>query len=108
MRLLENNKLLGSFLVCACHTDLGCASETIAGYYNRPWQWDKIKANAGKFGIMQCHSENDPFIPMHEAEHVATNLESDFRKYPDRSHFFDIESIDDLLDEVVAKVEALV
>ena len=35
MRLLETNKLLGAVLVSACHTDLGAASETISGYYNR-------------------------------------------------------------------------
>src|SRR5438552_351050 len=45
MRYAENNKIYGSVLVAACHTDLGDEGEKISGYYNRPWQWDKIKAN---------------------------------------------------------------
>jgi predicted alpha/beta hydrolase family esterase len=107
MRLLEKNKLLGCFLVCACHTDLGCASEAEAGYYNRPWDWDAIKSNVGQFGIMQCHSCNDPLIPMHEAEHVAINLMSDFKKCRNRSHFFDESDIDDLLEEFINKAVAI-
>jgi predicted alpha/beta hydrolase family esterase len=43
MRYAENNKLAGMILVSACYTDLGVESERKAGYYNRPWQWEKIK-----------------------------------------------------------------
>ena len=45
MRLLEETSLLGVVLVAACHTDLGCEHEREAGYYDRPWQWDKIKVS---------------------------------------------------------------
>ena len=45
MRYAEENKVRGIVLVAACHTDLGHASEAISGYYDRPWLWDKIKAN---------------------------------------------------------------
>lgn len=130
MRLLESNKLLGCFLVCACHTDLGCESEaaagvglcvfslfrrlgcfiyicSVAGYYNHPWEWESIKSNAGAFGIMQCHSSDDPFIPMHEAQFVADQLNSDFRKYKNRSHFFGMADIDDLLDVFIDKIKDL-
>jgi hypothetical protein len=33
----------GIVLVSPCYTDLGLPSEAAAGWYNRPWQWDKIK-----------------------------------------------------------------
>ncbi len=88
----------------ACHTDLGHASETISGYYSRPWEWDKIRSNAGPFGIMQFHSSDDPFIPISEANHVAENLQSDYHKFRDRSHFFDEESVEDVYDLIVKKV----
>ena len=56
MRLAEQVQVLGIVLVSACHTDLGEPSEAQAGYYNRPWNWAKIKANVGKFGILQVGS----------------------------------------------------
>ena len=28
-------------------TDQGDATERASGYFNRPWEWDKIKQNAG-------------------------------------------------------------
>ena len=76
MRLLEEIKLRGIVLVSACHTDLGDAGEREAGWYARPWQWEKMKANAGSFGIHQFHSNDDPFIPVSESRHVAKNIGS--------------------------------
>lgn len=107
MRLLENHKLLGAVLVCACHTDLGCESEAIAGYYNRPWNWEAIKGHVGPFGITQFHSNDDPFIPMHEASYVADNLTSDFHTFEDKSHFFTPADANLVLKVVIAKAKAL-
>jgi hypothetical protein len=44
-RYAESNRVHGLVLVSACVTDLGDANERASGYYNRPWQWEKIKAN---------------------------------------------------------------
>jgi len=108
MRLLEDHKIFGAVLVSACYSDMGEPSEAIAGYYNRPWQWDKIAQNVNpKFGILQVHSRDDPFIPVEEAQHVAENLGSDFQLFEDRSHFFDSESISDILDMVIEKVKGV-
>ena len=107
MRCLETNKLYGAVLVSACHTDLGMPSETISGYYSRPWLWSDIKNNAGPFGILQLHSSDDPFIPIHEAEHVALSLKlnsNEFLKYNDKLHFFDVESIKELPAMIINKV----
>lgn len=79
MRLCEDTQIRGLVLVSACHTDLGIESERQAGYYSRPWEWDKIKANAG--WILQYHSDNDPFIPVDEARHVAQHLESEYASH---------------------------
>lgn len=104
MRLMENNSIFGAVLVAACHTDLGAESEAISGYYNHPWQWEKQKANVGAFGILQYHSSDDPFIPIHEAEFVAANLGSDFRRFADREHFFDSDSVQDVYESILARV----
>ena len=89
MRLLESTPLRGIVLVSACHTDLGDAGERAAGYYNRPWKWSEMKKNVGSFGIHQFHSDNDPFIPIAEARHVAKNTDSSYHELPNRLHFFD-------------------
>ena len=96
MRLAENTPLGGIVLVAACHTDLGVPSEAAAGYYARPWEWAAIRANAAF--IAQFHAPDDPFIPLHEARHVAENLGSTLTELPGRSHFF--EPFDELLAEL--------
>lgn len=85
MRFLETGKPKGLILVSACHTDLGVPSETISGYYSRPWQWDTIRANA-QF-IVQFHSTDDPFIPIDEARHVAKHLQSEYIEHSNRNHY---------------------
>ena len=78
MRLLEQIPLRGCVLVSACHTDQGDEDEQKTGYYSRPWLWDQMKKNVGSFGIHQFHSNDDPFIPVSEAEHVAKNTGSQY------------------------------
>ena len=45
MRYAEHNKLLGSILIGAMHTDLGIESEVLSGYFDEPWDWAAIKSN---------------------------------------------------------------
>ena len=102
MRLCEETKVEGIVLVSACHTDLGMKSEAKAGYYNRPWEWDKIKSNTN-FRV-QLGSTNDCFIPFHEMEHVRDNLAPiDFHQFT-KSHFM-FYSFPELLNIVIAKVD---
>lgn len=105
MRFAERYPLRGLILVSACHTDLGCDSETISGYYpdaagNHPWLWDRIKANAG--WIVQFHSTDDPFIPPAEARHVAQNLASEYTEFTNRDHFMS-RDMRELVDTVAKK-----
>ena len=156
MRLAEQVRVLGIVLVSACHTDLGMPSEALAGYYNRPWNWSRIKAHVGSFGILQVcvgvlqlifcddvpvpvyvsvrldvghfrpqllaqtghhhvvhvlgmhtnkfHSEDDPFIPMEEAAHVAENIESEFFQYKHKSHFFTADAAGCILESTLEPV----
>jgi hypothetical protein len=43
MRLAEISPILGSVLVGAYHTDLKIEKEKLSGYFDQPWNWDKIK-----------------------------------------------------------------
>jgi predicted alpha/beta hydrolase family esterase len=90
LRLLEDNKLAGAVLVSSCHTDLGDAGEQAAGYYppkGGNWKWPNIRDNAGG-NIVVLHSDNDPFIPIAEAQFVADSLHVPLHVKPGRSHFF--------------------
>ncbi|KAJ1383845.1 hypothetical protein B484DRAFT_410999 [Ochromonadaceae sp. CCMP2298] len=46
MRLMEHTKVLGAILVSAAHTDLGDENERASGYFDRPWEWDKMVTNS--------------------------------------------------------------
>ncbi len=85
MRLAETNKLLGSVLVGAYHTDLGLPMETQSGYFNRPWDWESIVQN--QKWIIQFASTNDPWIPIVEARYVRDKLSTEYHEFFDQGHF---------------------
>jgi len=85
MRLCEDTKVKGIVLVSACHSDGGMESEAISGYYNRPWQWQRIKENAG--WIVQLHSTNDKLVPVAEGREVAKQLGSECVEHKNKGHY---------------------
>eukprot|EP00943_MAST-04B_sp_MAST-4B-sp1_P008100 g8100.t1 len=103
MRLLETQKLKGVVLVSAAHTDLGSEHERLSGYFDRPWEFEKIK-NKSEF-IIQFHSTDDHLIPVQEARYVAEQLKGDTHIYHElegKSHFF--EPFDELIDVLKEKL----
>lgn len=97
MRYSEKYPVKGIILVSACVTDLGDDNERASGYYNRPWEWQKMKSNTAF--IVQFGSTDDPFIPWKEQQQVADGLESEFKKYNDKGHFMNT-SFPELLNVV--------
>lgn len=85
MRYAETTRIFGSVLIGASYTDLGDRSEKLSGYFNRPWQWDKIKANQN--WIMQFAAADDPYIPIEEARHIHEQLDTEYFEYADKGHF---------------------
>ncbi|CAL1530766.1 unnamed protein product [Lymnaea stagnalis] len=85
MRYAETHKVFGLALVSACVTDLGDESEKASGYYNRPWEWEKIKSNTQV--LVQFGSTDDPFIPWSEQEQVSQGLGCRLVKFNDKGHF---------------------
>lgn len=108
MRLLEDHKLAGVVLVSSCHSDLGEPNEAASGYYppsGGEWKWAAQRENAGASGgnIRILHSEDDPFIPLDEALHVADMLKTKLHVAKGESHFFTpYEPIFDAVMEVHA------
>ena len=95
MRYAETHRLLGSVLVGVCHTDLGDAGEAASGYYDAPWQWDRIRDNQRWIGIYQ--SADDPLIPVAEARFVAAQLKCSYFEHRDRGHFIDSREFPELV-----------
>lgn len=95
MRYAETHQLLGSVLVGVCHTDLGDAGEAASGYYDAPWQWDRIRSNQRWIGVYQ--SSDDPLIPVAEARFVAAQLKCSYFEHSDRGHFIDSREFPELV-----------
>jgi len=87
MRFAENNKLLGTILVSPAYTDLGDETEKQSGYFNRPWNWDKIKHN--QKWIIQFGSKDDPYISFEEFRHIHKLLDTQYFEFENRGHFLE-------------------
>lgn len=95
MRYAENNKILGSVLVSPCYTDLGDAFEKQSGYYEKPWQWSRIKSNQNKIALIS--GSDDPYIPQKEFAFIAQQLNPTHIKIEGGKHFIDQAQFPELL-----------
>lgn len=85
LRYLETHKLRGAIVIGVMHTDLGFDDEKESGYYDAPWQWNQIKANAG--WIAQFASTDDPYIPIAEPRLIHEKLDTEYYEFSDRGHY---------------------
>ena len=69
LRFAENNNIYGSVIISASYTDLGEDSEKVSGYFDKPWNWEKIKSNQN--WIIQFASTDDPYIPITEPRYIG-------------------------------------
>lgn len=101
LRLLEKSpvKIKAAFLVCGFASDLGLPefSPLINSFISAPFNWQKIRANCGKFFIY--NSDDDPYIPLEKGEEIARNVGSKMRVFPNRGHFWD-EEFPELLKDI--------
>lgn len=104
MRVAEQHKLYGTVLFGVNYTDLGDDMEKEAGYYNRPWEWEKIRGNQN--WIIQFASTDDPFIPIDEPRLIKEKLQSDYYEFNDKGHFM-IESFPNLFPIIKKKLESI-
>lgn len=102
MRYAESHRLFGSILVGVCHTDLGDSFEAASGYYEAPWQWQKIRENQQWIAIF--NSTDDPHIPIAEARFIAAELQCSYFESSDRGHFVDRRDFPELVNVVRRKL----
>jgi uncharacterized protein len=101
LRYCEQYPVHGAVLVSATYSDLGDSLERNSGYYpqkrgrgqaeDNPYLFSKMKDNCPNW--YQFHSDDDPFIPLHEAEAIrdGLGLTNSYKMLPGRSHFFKFE-----------------
>ena len=77
MRLAEQQPILGSVLVGAYYTDLNMETEKQAGYFDRPWNWQKIKEN--QQWCVLFASQDDPWIPISEPRYIHVKLDCEYQ-----------------------------
>ncbi len=100
LRYLESHRLIGAIVVGVNHTDLDDETERESGYYSSPWQWSKIKVNAG--WIVQFASTDDPYIPISEPRFIHEQLHTEYHELHDRGHFMvDNNPINNTFPEIV-------
>lgn len=108
LRYAELYSVYACVLVSATYSDLGDPHERASGYYpepkndgteNNPYLFESMKGNCQHW--YQFHSDDDPFIPLFEAEKIrdGLGLTSSYHMLPGRSHFFDFEP--EILDVVI-------
>lgn len=95
MRYAENNPILGSILVSPEYTDLGDEMEKQSGYYDTPWQWEKIKQSQQHIALF--YGDNDPYIPQEQFAFIATQLNANKVEIPGGKHFIERAEFPELL-----------
>lgn len=98
MRYAEDNKVKGSVLISPSYTDLGDELEKQGGYFDRPWQWEKIKANQKNIALI--FGDDDPYIPQEEFEFIAKQLKPTQIKVHGGKHFIERAEFPELLQYV--------
>lgn len=85
LKYTEDHKIGASILVGTYYTDLGYEDERTSGYFDTPWNWQKIKANLEWTAIFA--STDDPYIPIAEPQFIRDQLGSEYFEFNDRGHF---------------------
>jgi uncharacterized protein len=85
LKYAEENVIGASVLVGTYYTDLGYEDEKTSGYFDTPWQWDKIKAHQEWSAIFA--STDDPYIPIAQPRFIRDQLGSEYFELNNEGHF---------------------
>lgn len=104
MKYAESHKIKGSILISPYYTDLGDDLERQSGYFDSPWQWDRIISNQGKIAVI--YGDDDPYIPQDEFEFVGDKLNATKIKVVKGEHFIECKEIPGLLGYIKANYQS--
>ncbi|PRP87934.1 hypothetical protein PROFUN_02671 [Planoprotostelium fungivorum] len=100
--IIEDTKVFGVVLISSYTSDLGDANERSSGYFNREWNWEKMKQNAK--WVIQYHSRDDHLVPISEGRKVHENLGTKYYEQEYDGHFQDDE-VPGLLEAIQEKIK---
>lgn len=87
LSLLENlpaeTNVKAAILVSAFADDLG--RESLAGLFEQPFDFEAIKSHCAKFIFI--HSDNDPYVPLKQAEYLSNQLDGELLLAEGQGHF---------------------
>lgn len=85
MRFAETHTIRGSILISPSYTDLGDEIERQSGYFDAPWNWNRIRTNQSTIAL--CFGDDDPYIPQEQFLFIAEKLQPTVIKVPGAGHF---------------------
>ncbi len=99
MRFAEDNKIFGSILISPCYTNLNLEEEEMSGWYDKDWNWTKIKENQKL--IAMFFSKNDEVIPYEEFLHIKEKLNpNQVFEFENKGHFIKQNTFPELLEYI--------
>lgn len=85
LKYAEENTIGASILVGTYYTDLSYEDERTSGYFDTPWDWERIKTNQEWTAIFA--STDDPYIPISEPQYIRDKLNSIYFEFTGKGHF---------------------
>lgn len=99
MRYAETHKINGSILIGPCVSDLGDELEKQSGYFDSPWNWERIRTNQKNIALV--YSNNDPYIPQEQFKIIQKELNPEILEITGAGHFTDRNSFPEVLDIII-------
>ena len=85
-RYAEKYKVKGICVVAGYDDDLGDATERASGYFDNPWEYEKIRENT-EFRVCFIGAK-DHLVPAEVQRRFAKNLHAKVVEFPKGGHFF--------------------
>lgn len=99
LRVAEQTRVRGLVLVAPYYTDLGLEVVRRAGWVTDPWDWARIRANAGRIAIF--HGDEDPYVSQAEFAALSQRLNVAPQVMPGAGHFSEQDSFPELTSYIL-------
>lgn len=81
----ENEELIGSIVCVSVFHDNSLQWEPNNKLFDVPFNWEAIQSHAKQ--LLFIHSDNDPYVPLNQAQFVANNCQAELVVIPGQGHF---------------------
>lgn len=81
----QNPKPIGQIVCVSVFHDNSLKWEPNNKLFDVAFDWDAIRTNTKK--LLFIHSDNDPYVPLEQAQYVADNCQAELITIPGQGHF---------------------